>query len=123
MEQAVKQLGREIAVEKAGIPIQKGTKGGVSYLQNLLQQAGEKEAIGAPKLPVAAGIVAAGLGAGYLAKKASQAVFNKQAEDHLKKEQPVEYLKHKYGSFQSATEAMGQPPASSWQELTPYMNQ
>ena len=83
----------------------------------------EKQPIGAPRLPVAAGIVAAGLGAGYLAKKASQTVFNKQAENRLKKEQPVEYLKHKYGSFQSASEALGQPSVSSWQELTPYMNQ
>ena len=123
MEQAVKQVGRELAVEKAGIPIKKGTQGGVNYLRSVLEEVGEKEAIGAPKLPVAAGIVAAGLGAGYLAKKASQAVFNKQAENRLKKEQPVEYLKHKYGSFQSASEAMGQPSASSWQELTPYMNQ
>ena len=123
MEQAVKQLGREIAVEKAGIPIGKGTQGGVDYLKDLLQEVGAKEPIGAPRIATAAGIVAAGLGAGYLAKKASQAVFNKQAENRLKKEQPVEYLKHKYGSFQSASEALGQPPASSWQELTPYMNQ
>lgn len=123
MEQAVKQVGRELAVEKAGIPINKGTRGGVQYLTNLLENVGQKEAIGTPKLATAAGIVAAGLGAGYLAKKGSQALFNKQAEERLKKEQPVEYLKHKYGSFQAATEAMGQPPASSWQELTPYMNQ
>lgn len=122
-ERAVKQIGREIAVEQAGIPIKKGTQGGVNYLKDLLQEVGEKEAIGAPKLATAAGIVAAGLGAGYLAKKASQAVFNKQAESRLKKEQPVEYLKHKYGSFQSASEALGSPSVSSWQELTPYMNQ
>jgi hypothetical protein len=122
MEQAVKQIGRELAVEKAGIPIGKGTQGGVKYLSELLQDVSQKEAIGAPKLPVAAGIVAAGLGAGYLAKKASQAVFNKQAEGRLKKEQPVEYLKHKYGSFQSASEALGNPQVKSWQELTPYMN-
>ena len=122
MEKAVKQLGREVAVEKAGIPINKGTRGGVQYLTSLMEDVAQKEAIGAPKLATAAGIVAAGLGAGYLAKKGSQALFNKQAEERLKKEQPVEYLKHKYGSFQSATEAMGQPPVSSWQELTPYMN-
>jgi hypothetical protein len=121
MEQAVKQLGREIAVEKAGIPINKGTKGGVQYLTNLMAEISQKEPIGAPKLATAASIVAAGLGTGYLAKKASQAVFNKQAENRLKKEQPVEYLKHKYGSFQSAGEALGQPQAQSWQQLTSYM--
>jgi hypothetical protein len=48
-------------------------------------------------------------------------VFNKQAENRLKKEQPVEYLKHKYGSFQNASEALGQPQAQSWQELAPYL--
>jgi hypothetical protein len=123
VEQTVKQLSREIAVEKAGIPIKKGTQGGVDYLVDLLQEVGGKEAIGAPKIATSAGIVAAGLGAGYLAKKASQAVFNKQAENRLKKEQPVEYLKHKYGSFQNAGEALGQPQAQSWQELAPYLQQ
>lgn len=121
-EEAVKRLGREIAVEKAGIPIGKGTQGGVSYLTKLMEDIGQKEAIGAPKLATAAGLVAAGLGVGYLTKKAVQAGFNKQAEERLKKEQPVEYLKHKYGSFQSASELMEQPTARSWEELTPYMN-
>ena len=123
MQQAVKQVSRELAVEKAGIPIKKGTQGGVNYLRGVLEEVSQKEAIGAPRLPVAAGIVAAGLGAGYLAKKASQAAFNKQAETRLRKEQPVEYLKNKYGSFQSASQALGQPPVSSWQELTSYMNE
>jgi len=122
-EKAVKQLSREIAVEKAGIPIQKGTESGAAYLKGLLESISKKEPISTPKLATSAAIVAAGLGAGYLAKKASQSVFNKQAEERLKKEQPVEYLRHRYGSFQSASEATGQPTARSWQELAPYVNQ
>lgn len=121
MNEAVKNVSRELAVEKAGIPIKKGTQGGVNYLKDLLQEISQKEPIGAPKLPVAAGLVAAGLGAGYLAKKASQGFFRQQAEERLKKEQPVEYLKHKYGSLQSAREQL-QQPISSWEELSSYGN-
>ena len=122
-ERGLKQLSREIAVEKAGIPIGKGTKGGVQYLTELAKELGEKEFIKTPNLPTSAGIVAAGLASGYLAKKASQAAFNRRAESQLKEKQPVEYLKHKHGSFRSASEALGQPQARSWQELTPYINQ
>lgn len=121
MNEAVKNVSRELAVEKAGIPIKKGTQGGVNYLKDLLQEISQKEPIGAPKLPVAAGLVAAGLGAGYLAKKASQGFFRQQAEERLKKEQPVEYLKHKYGSLQAAREQL-QQPISSWEELSSYGN-
>jgi hypothetical protein len=54
---------------------------------------------------------------GYAAKK----LFQKSAERRIKKENPVEYLKHKHGSLEHASTALGQPQAQSWQQLVPYI--
>jgi hypothetical protein len=54
---------------------------------------------------------------GHVAKK----LLQKSAERRLKKENPVEYLKHKHGSLEQASAALGQPEARSWQQLTPYV--
>ena len=73
------------------------------------------------------GTMAAVIGAGALAalgtKQLTKQFFNQRAEQQLKEKQPVEYLKHKHGSFQAASEALGNPGVRSWQELTPYMNE
>jgi hypothetical protein len=60
---------------------------------------------------VTAGAVAAG------AKK----LFERAADRRIKKESPVEYLKHKHGSLEQAGAALGQPDARSWQQLVPYI--
>lgn len=52
---------------------------------------------------------------------AAKKVFQKAAERRIKKEDPIEYLKHKHGSFQAAAEALGQPGAQNWQQLVPYV--
>jgi hypothetical protein len=54
---------------------------------------------------------------GHVAKK----LLQKSAERRLKKENPVEYLKHKHGSLEQASADLGQPEARSWQQLTPYV--
>lgn len=123
MQRAAAEISQEAAVAKAGEKLGKVTPRAVQDLQDLAKQLRKPEVIKTPGLATSAGIVAAGLGAGYLAKKASQAFFNKRAEEQLKEQQPVEYLKHKHGSFRSASEALNQPEARSWQQLTPYIDQ
>jgi hypothetical protein len=68
-----------------------------------------------PALLAAGAITTAAVG--LAAKK----VFQKAAEQRVKKEDPIEYLKYKHGSLQSAAEALGQPGAQSWQQLVPYV--
>jgi len=123
MQRAAAEVAQEAAVAKAGQKLGKVSPSAVDDLQDLVKQLRKPEVIKTPGLATSAGIVAAGLGAGYLAKKVSQAAFNKRAEQQLKEQQPVEYLKHKHGSFAAASEALGQPGVRSWQELTPYVNQ
>jgi hypothetical protein len=60
---------------------------------------------------------AAALGTAYVTKK----LLQKSAERRLKKENPVEYLKHKHGSLEQASAALGQPEVRSWQQLTSYV--
>jgi hypothetical protein len=52
---------------------------------------------------------------------ATKKLFAKAEENRVKKENPVEYLKHKHGDLPTAAQALGQPQARSWQELTPYV--
>jgi hypothetical protein len=61
---------------------------------------------------LAAGAITAGA-VGLAAKK----VFQKAAEKRIQKEDPIEYLKYKHGSFQEAAQAVGKPQATSWQQL------
>lgn len=121
MQRAATEVGQEAAVARAGVKLGKVSERAADDLAEIARQLRKPEVISTPALATSAGIVAAGLGAGYLAKKASQQFFNKRADERLKQQQPVEYLKHKYGSFQNAGEALQQPQAKSWQELTPYL--
>ena len=77
--------------------------------------------VATPSTATVAGLALAGtaaaLGTAYVTKK----LLQKSAERRLKKENPVEYLKHKHGSLEQAGAALGQPEARSWQQLTPYV--
>lgn len=121
MQRAAQEIGQEAAVARAGAKLGKVTERAADDLQDIVKQLRKPEVINTPSLATSAGLVAAGLGAGYLAKKASQGFFRQQADERLKKEQPVEYLRNKYGSFQNAGQALNQPEAQSWQELAPYV--
>lgn len=121
MQRAAQEIGQEAAVARAGVKLGKVSERAADDLKDIARQLRKPEVINTPSLATSAGIVAAGLGAGYLAKKASQGFFRQQADERLKKEQPVEYLRNKYGSFQNAGQALNQPEAQSWQELTSYM--
>ena len=68
-----------------------------------------------PAILAAGAVTAAAVG--HAAKK----LFQKSAERRIKKESPVEYLKHKHGSLEQASTALGQPQAQSWQQLVPYI--
>jgi hypothetical protein len=75
----------------------------------------------APSTATVAGLALAGtaaaVGTAYVARKLMQ----KSAERRIKKENPVEYLKHKHGSLDQAKAALQQPEARSWQDLTSYV--
>jgi hypothetical protein len=120
-QRAAAEVGQEAAVARAGVKLGTVSERAADDLRDLVRQLRTPEVISTPSLATSAGLVAAGLGAGYVAKKATQKFFQQRADERLKKEQPVEYLKHKYGSFQNAGEALGQPQAQSWQQLTSYM--
>ncbi len=45
----------------------------------------------------------------------------RMVERYFSLENPVEYLKGKHGDLASAAQALGQPQARSWQELTPLI--
>jgi hypothetical protein len=68
-----------------------------------------------PAILAAGAITAAAVG------RAAKNLFQKSAERRIKKENPVEYLKHKHGSLEQASTALGQPQAQSWQQLVPYI--
>jgi hypothetical protein len=68
-----------------------------------------------PAILAAGAVTAAAVG--HAAKK----LFQKSTERRIKKENPVEYLKHKHGSLEQASTALGQPQAQSWQQLVPYI--
>ena len=74
-----------------------------------------------PSTATVAGLAVAGaaaaLGTAYVTKK----LLQKSAERRIKKENPVEYLKHKHGSLEQASAALGQPQAQSWQQLVPHI--
>ena len=66
-------------------------------------------------------IGAAGIGAATVVGYATKKLLQKSAEQRIKKDNPVEYLKHKHGSLEQASEALGQPGARSWQQLIPHI--
>lgn len=86
--------------------------------ENLTGAAKQFQNLGAFKDPalLAAGTVAA-LGTAAVARN----LMAKAKEEKVKKEDPVEYLQYKHGGFGQAKEALGQPEARSWQQLTPYV--
>lgn len=68
----------------------------------------------------AAGLIA-GVGTAVLVGSAVKKLMAKAEERRVKKENPVEYLRYKHGDLAAAKEALGQPQARSWQDLTPYV--
>jgi len=74
-----------------------------------------------PSTLTSLGVAAVGLGTAAAVGAATKKVFQKAAERRIKKENPVEYLKHKHGSLEQASTALGVPQAQSWQQLVPHI--
>jgi len=66
-------------------------------------------------------LLAAGAVTAVAASQVAKKLFQKAAERRIKKENPVEYLKHKHGSLEAAGAALNMPQARSWQELVPHV--
>jgi hypothetical protein len=66
-------------------------------------------------------LLAAGAITAATVSQVAKKLFQKSAERRIKKENPVEYLKHKHGSLEQASTALGQPQAQSWQQLVPHI--
>ena len=118
-------------------------KENVNFWEDVVKEAGQTRAEWASKLPKAAqqfqkleNVNVAGknfdlreptlLAGGALAAIGTAAVarklFQKAEERRIKKQDPVEYLKYKHGDFAKAKEAMKQPEARNWQELSQFVN-
>ena len=121
MQRAAQDVGQEAAVARAGVKLGKVSERAADDLSDIAKQLRKPEVIKTPGIGTSAGLIAAGLGAGYLAKKAAQGFFRQQADERLKREEPVEYLRNKYGSLQAAREQL-QQPISSWEQLSSYSN-
>jgi len=67
-------------------------------------------------------LLAAGTAAALGTAAVVKGLMAKAQERKVKKEDPVEYLKYKHGDFSTAAQALGQPEARSWQELSQYVN-
>ncbi|NBU99688.1 MAG: hypothetical protein EBS19_16010 [Spirochaetia bacterium] len=74
-----------------------------------------------PSSLTTAGIAAIGLGTAAAVGAATKKVLQKAAENKIKKDNPVEYLKQRHGSLEQASSALGLPQAQSWQQLIPYV--
>jgi len=74
-----------------------------------------------PSSLTTAGIAAIGLGTAVAVGAATKKVLQKAADNRIKKDNPVEYLKQRHGSLEQASIALGLPQAQSWQQLTPYV--
>ena len=89
------------------------------WVETLPKAAQEFQKLGKFKEPaLLAGGVLAAVGTAATARK----LFQKAEENRIKKEDPVEYLKYKHGDFANAKEAMKQPEARNWQELSQSIN-
>ena len=108
------RLGR--AKKKAG---ELGTA--ASEIQSELRSTYRPTAITGPSTATIAGLALAGTAAAVGTAYAAKKLFEKAAERRIKKEDPIEYLKHKHGSLQGAAQALNQPGATSWQQLVPYV--
>jgi hypothetical protein len=74
-----------------------------------------------PSTATTAGVLAAGVGTAALVSHIAKKTLQKAADNRLKKDDPVEYLKHKHGSLEQASAALGQPGINSWQQLATYV--
>ena len=74
-----------------------------------------------PSTATVAGVAVAGAAAALGTASVTKKLLQKSAERRITKENPVEYLKHKPGSLEQASTALGQPQAQSWQQLVPYI--
>ena len=95
--------------------------GQVGELDEAMRKISRPVLIGTPSTATIAGIAALGVGTAVAAGYATKKLFQKAAERRIKKENPVEYLKHKHGSLEQASTALGVPQAQSWQQLVPHI--
>jgi len=93
----------------------------VGELDEAMRKISRPVLIGTPSTATVAGIAALGVGTAVAAGYATKKLFQKAAEQRVKKENPVEYLKHKHGSLEQASTALGVPQAQSWQQLVPHI--
>ena len=112
------QQGRTESQRRASIAaeeIKKNTTTG-QRIEAFLSKSGVDGKVFRPYIGAAVGTAAA-LGAAYAVRKTTQALNERRA----KKQDPVEYLKYKHGSFADAKTALKQPNARSYQDLIPYV--
>mgnify|MGYP001340171750 FL=1 len=112
------QQGRTESQRRASIAaeeIKKNTTTG-QRIEAFLSKSGVEGSMFRPYIGAAVGAAAA-LGAAYAVRKTTQALNERRA----KKQDPVEYLKYKHGSFADAKTALKQPNARSYQDLIPYV--
>ena len=112
------QQGSTEAQRRASIAaeeIKKNTTTG-QRIEAFLSKSGVDGRVLRPYIGAAVGTAAA-LGAAYAVRKTTQALNERRA----KKQDPVEYLKYKHGSFANAKTALKQPNARSYQDLIPYV--
>ena len=112
------QQGRTESQRRASIAaeeIKKNTTTG-QRIEAFLSKSGVEGKVFRPYIGAAVGTAAA-LGAAYAVRKTTQALNERRA----KKQDPVEYLKYKHGSFTNAKTALKQPNARSYQDLIPYV--
>ena len=95
--------------------------GQVGELDEAMRKISRPVLIGTPSTATIAGIAALGVGTAVAAGYATKKLFQKSAEQRIKKENPVEYLKQKHGSLEQASAALGVPQAQSWQQLVPHI--
>jgi len=93
----------------------------VSELDEAMRKISRPVLIGTPSTATVAGIAALGVGTAVAAGYAAKKLFQKAAENRIKKDNPVEYLKQRHGSLEQASSALGLPQAQSWQQLIPYV--
>ena len=117
LQDAIRQGSTE-AQRRASIAaeeIKKNTTTG-QRIEAFLSKSGVDGRVFRPYIGAAVGTAAA-LGAAYAVRKTTQALNERRA----KKQDPVEYLKYKHGSFANAKTALKQPNARSYQDLIPYV--
>ena len=112
LQQAISQAGEESSRRlAAGMEAMKKNRTTGQKIEDFLGGSQYR-----PALQMVAGAAAA-LGTAYAVKKTVQKVNERRA----KKQDPVEYLKYKHGSFANAKKALKQPNAKSYQDLIPYV--